>query len=718
MFLNFPLHKKLIPYSGIDLTPIANDLGSMVPDLIPKENYGKEDKLSAVWLRTWMGFKPSPYWAVRFYYLAEEFCRGNSQEETNPLHWDRVMLNLIGNANYNPAMPNVYKWNSRVERMAGDILSYVDDLRALGWTIEHAWSIARMIASRLQYLGIQDAARKRRLDNGAWAGSIFISTLDTIGKSVPQSKWDKGRNYILDIQAKLITNPKHAFDFKHLESVRGFLCHLGMTFDILYPYLKGFHLILTKHLTRRNREGWKLSPGSWMEYLNNSFHAGKISLEELDDIMVQHKKLYRYEDHPVEVTPIPRFVRSIKALASFFLGESPPLVKVRSSRVSLIVYGFADASGGGFGATIDDGQNIRYRIGTWGSDSDNESSNWREFTNIVETLEEEAEAKKLNDSVIIMATDNSTVEGCFYRGNSDSEKLFDLVVRVRTLELRYGFRLFITHVSGRRMVAQGTDGVSRGQLKEGIALDRAMLSYCPWGQSAVDRSPKLVSWLRQTFDNSFELLSPENWYRRGHDLSGGTYNPKNKHMWEPQFTKGNYIWSPPPAAADAALEQLRIARLKRQESCHLIVIPKLFKHLWLKQTFKVADLVLDIPIGSPAWEDKMFEGLTIAVVFPFLRHRPWQLQGCPKMFALGRQMRNMCKTDPMAAGSVLSKFWQEVTQWYNMPEKLVLNLLYFRRKRLVPCASRGERAEQATKRQKRKTGVMDQLMGTQAQEER
>ena len=48
----------------------------------------------------------------------------------------------MGNSNFNPALPNVYKFNDIVNRISGDIKAYVDDLRALGWSLEHAWAIA------------------------------------------------------------------------------------------------------------------------------------------------------------------------------------------------------------------------------------------------------------------------------------------------------------------------------------------------------------------------------------------------------------------------------------------------------------------------------------------------------------------------------------------------------------------------------------------------
>ena len=56
------------------------------------------------------------------------------------------------------------------------------------------------------------------------------------------------------------------------------------------------------------------------------------------------------------------------------------------------------------------------------------------------------------------------VERSLFKGNSSSEKLYELVVKVvRSLEVKYGFKLLVTHVSGKRMIAQGTDGISRGE---------------------------------------------------------------------------------------------------------------------------------------------------------------------------------------------------------------------------------------------------------------
>lgn len=180
----------------------------------------------------------------------------------------------------------------------------------------------------------------------------------------------------------------------------------------------------------------------------------------------------------------------------------------------------------------------------------------------METLEEEESSGTLIQSMIILATDNSTVEAALYPGNSSSPKLFDLVVRFRALELQTGSKFIVTHVSGERMKAQGTDGLSRGQLREDVSLGRAMESFCPWGKSALERSPNLESWLKSWIGSDAEVLSPSQWFTRGHDHLGGDYDKIDKNgnkcgYWRVKTKPGKFIWHPPPGAADAMLEELR-----------------------------------------------------------------------------------------------------------------------------------------------------------------
>ena len=54
----------------------------------------------------------------------------------------------------------------------------------------------------------------------------------------------------------------------------------------------------------------------------------------------------------------------------------------------ILIYGFVDASGAGSGSTLLPKGKIHYRIGTWSSSEDINSSIWREFENLVCEVEE------------------------------------------------------------------------------------------------------------------------------------------------------------------------------------------------------------------------------------------------------------------------------------------------------------------------------------------
>jgi hypothetical protein len=192
--------------------------------------------------------EPLPYNYVRYFYWAEEFARGNPSDPKNALRYDKVVLNLPGSVSFDPTLPWVMKWNNAENQMAGDVVTFIDDLRATGYNSESAWQVARQVASRMQYgyLDIQDAPRKRRPSTqkpGAWAGGVFQVSPNKIAKTVTQEKWDKAKTIVDSIAGKvLVDGPLPDLDHKELERQRGFLVHLTMTFTSLVPSLKGIHL--------------------------------------------------------------------------------------------------------------------------------------------------------------------------------------------------------------------------------------------------------------------------------------------------------------------------------------------------------------------------------------------------------------------------------------------------------------------------------------------
>ena len=214
-----------------------------------------------------MGLKPSPYWSARFYYLMEEFMIGQHTNPTNSFRWDEIVLNLPGDPSFNPSLPFVFKWDSTFKLISASIRAYVNDLRIVAANKELSWQAARQTASCIQYLGSQDAPRKRRLDNGPWVGTMFDTSNGFISKTVTQAKWDKGKQLIQSLMDDISKDPTCQFEYKRLEQIRGFICHLAMTFDLFFAYLKGFHLTLSQHLPRRSDDGWKLSDLEWIAYV-------------------------------------------------------------------------------------------------------------------------------------------------------------------------------------------------------------------------------------------------------------------------------------------------------------------------------------------------------------------------------------------------------------------------------------------------------------------
>jgi hypothetical protein len=149
------------------------------------------------------------------------------------------------------------KWNEIAGRIAGDIVGFVDDLRLTGFSIENAWAVARHILAQMQYLGIQDAPRKRRLPSqtpGAWAGAIFKIMPEKILVSVSQSKWEKGREMVKELLWGFLYEPLLWLDHKDLERKRGFLGHLGYVpwfFGPLHEGISSYHRLLAAAQARQ-----------------------------------------------------------------------------------------------------------------------------------------------------------------------------------------------------------------------------------------------------------------------------------------------------------------------------------------------------------------------------------------------------------------------------------------------------------------------------------
>ena len=647
MFLNYPLDISIRSYAGV------HTIRSETLDRSKPRHFHR-------WNRNAMGVMSSPYNSTQGFAWSEEMIEGDLDDPKNPLAWDEVKLNLPGSEDYSPQMPWCYRWRSYDEDLPGFFCTYVDDIRTGGQSKKQCYGVSRRVAARCNYLGQQDAARKRRRPAkhpGAWCGAIVVNLgPEGLFVTCSREKWNKAKGYISDLRDQLNSGVT-SVNRKDLERKRGFLVHISRTFSFITPFLKGIHHTLESYRPGRDAEGWKWDMKYWSQYLSGE-SGTEFFGDELQEEVASHKRKHTPDLPPQEVAVVTRLMFDVEALWRFFNREEPPLRLVRGRAIHEVLYGFGDASGSGFGSTWEVDGKLHFRLGVWKSDGEGTSSNFRELKNLVDSLKEMASKGALKGREVFMFTDNSTADHAFANGTSSSKALFNLVVEARALEADYGCIIRVIHVPGKRMIAQGSDGLSRGNFNEGVMAGSTMTSFVPLSRTASSRSAGLVPWVESWVGEKalphLKWLQPKDWFRRAHDVAGGDTNTDN--TWIPKLQAGIYVWTPPPIVASFAVEQLRRARHKRQESVHIFLCPKACPSLWLKELRKVADIVIDIPPQFDFWEANQFEKLTLAICLPFHRSYPWQWRRSKTMVALERELRKVWQANIGTPGSVLREF--------------------------------------------------------------
>ena len=660
MFLNFELHPNTRRFTGVDVGPLELELDG-------------ERHRWLVWTKNLMGFRSSPYNSVKMYHIVEEVIRGDRRDSSNAFQWEYVKLNLPGTRSYDPSLPWITKRRND-GTLASDLVDFVDDERIVGHGSERAREAGHTVSTRESYLGLQDALRKLRpvtREPGAWAG-VVVHNDPHLGIVVltSQEKWDKTKA-ICQHWMNVLGEGKVEVPFKQLESNRGFLVYVANAYPCMKPYLKGFHLSLEMWRGGRDLEGWKLKsiPRSELQPMEEC--------EGEADDGPESKGFIKERGPASGYTPVvPRFPTDLEALLILTSSTSPAKRVVRRKELVTVVYGFGDASSGGFGASVGLPEGIHGRFGVWGSDEGDASSNYRELCNLVETVEEEARAGRLTHTEFWLFTDNSTSESCFNRGSSSSPLLHGLILRLRKVEMDIGLKLQMVHVAGTRMIAQGTDGLSRGMMCEGVLAGRDMLEYIDIAKSASSRHPPLAKFIRSWAGvPDLTPLSEEEWYVEGHGIVGGKQDSHG--IWIPIHASNGrvYWWDSPPVLADVALEEALKARHKRTDTYHIFSIPRLFTPHWTWLFHKFADFIVKLPVGSTHWPLGMHEPLFIGVALPYVRYHPWSLRGTPLLVDMEGQLRQMLSTGEGDGRNILRKLLRVPSRISSVSEDVARGVL-------------------------------------------
>jgi len=171
---------------------------------------------------------------------ALEFARGAPDEADSPFGFAQVVLNLPGSSSFDPTQPWVQKLTAQGVP-SGDVVAFMDDGRPIGRDEAHAEQCTRRICSRLQFLGNQDAARKRRRVGqrcGAWAGTVVHTDKGLVRPFFSQERWDKLKSSLAWMRSALGTRA----DRKKFLSARGFMVYASMTYLFMRPFMKGIHM--------------------------------------------------------------------------------------------------------------------------------------------------------------------------------------------------------------------------------------------------------------------------------------------------------------------------------------------------------------------------------------------------------------------------------------------------------------------------------------------
>lgn len=633
MFLNHVLHVSLQKFTGVDLWGLLS------------EDERKVENRYAWWTRPAMGLKGSPYQACQACTRAKFIVLGKRGDPNNPFAWHYVSMNLPGSKTYEPGQPWICK-RTQDGNIAADILLYVDDARIVGWCISVTWQASMRMGKICSYLGLQDAARKRREPSqqpGAWSGAVVIVEDGKLVKMVSQERWDKAKTKLRWILAYVNVGggwtrddeacPEGFIPFKTLESIRGFYIYVSRTYKAMVPYLKGIHLTLDGWRKNRAEDGWRKEDKTFGDgwFFGEEGHEPYTSPNESD------------ETPPSYVKVLPRLCKDVEALSEMFTPAYPSRIPVRAS-AARAAYLIRDASGEGFGSMLFEGEDqpMDIEYGTWTPMISKKSSNYREMGNLVTRVERLVSLGKLpKGTELFIFTDNFVTEAAFFRGSAKTRALHGLIQRLRVLMMRGSLHVHVVWIAGTRMIAQGTDGLSRGDLTSGVLLGDSFLQHVPIHRSVQEVSPGCVEWFMSCFPlqgHEWKLLTPHDWF----DMSE---------------EDGAFVWVPPPVLADVAVEKMAELILARPWNFHMFLAPALMTARWQRYLRKSCNWVLTIPCGTGKWPSNCHEPLVFSLAFPLLSRPPWQVKRDADLAKRFGEMQRVWSADWSNERADLCELW-------------------------------------------------------------
>ena len=191
------------------------------------------------------------------------------------------------------------------------------------------------------------------------------------------------------------------------------------------------------------------------------------------------------------------------------------------------------------------------------------------------------------------------------------------------------------------MIAEGTNGLSRGDVGKGV-MGQPMLDFVPLNLDPNTRSSIILDWVKSCWGlDPLTVLSLAGWYSHVH-------------------REGSFLWTSPPAATDATIKDLGKAQHKCPGCLHLVVVPHL-RTGGRKQLTQYADLLLTLPLGADYWGTSHHEPLLFAICLLLSVHRPWKLRRIKFIACLDRDPWKLWTMNQECGWDLLHEFlsWQD-----------------------------------------------------------
>jgi hypothetical protein len=137
---------------------------------------------------------------------------------------------------------------------------------------------------------------------------------------------------------------------------------------------------------------------------------------------------------------------------------------------------------------------VHAEYGHWTETFGNNSSNHREMATFF--LEKAIRTSLIpRGTEIFLFTNNFVTKRAFFRGSASTKSLFDLVLRLCKLQMDGDIFLHLIWCAGTRMIKQGADGLSKGNLDNGVMIGEHMLEHVPIHLLALERVEHLHEWI-------------------------------------------------------------------------------------------------------------------------------------------------------------------------------------------------------------------------------